>query len=338
MAKKVRMADIAGRLDVSTVTVSKALSGQNGVSEKLRAEIIKTAEEMGYRLPAEAKKTGTKTRESYNIGVVVSESYITKYSTFYWELYQILTAEAAKRGSFIVLEVLSGDREVKCDNLVLLQEKKVSALLVLGKIEGRYLQLLREKADVPVLFVDFYDRMVIEDCVVSNGFYGMYYLTNYLFNKGHRDLCFVGSILATDSIMDRFLGFQKSVLEHGQKLLPEQILPDRESARMCYDKIALPKKLPSAFVCNCDETAAKVIKSLRESGLRVPDDVSVVGYDDYLYPGLCDVPLTTYSVNMQQMAEDSIELILKKIKKEPYTAGMHVVEGRLVERESVAQK
>lgn len=82
MAKAVKLADIAARVGVSTVTVSKALSGQKGVSEEMRARIRKLADEMGYRQPSAVKKETGKTR-SYTIGVLIEEEYLDKYESFY---------------------------------------------------------------------------------------------------------------------------------------------------------------------------------------------------------------------------------------------------------------
>ena len=329
------MVDIARKLGVSTVTVSKALNNQKGVSEDLRLKIKQLADEMGYKAPATGRK---EQKKSYNIGVLVASAYIAKYATFYWEIYQAMITAAAKRNCFVMLEVLESDEEKEKQEVKLIVEKKIDGLIVLGSVKSDYLKHLQESYQLPLLFMDFYDEQVKGDCIISNSFYGTYYLCNYLFEKGHQDIAFVGTVLATDSITDRYLGYMKSMLEHGQKPDTKWVIADREEARRCYDKIELPEELPSAFVCNCDLTASKVIKSLNERGVRVPEDVSVVGYDEYHYPGLCDVGLTTYSVDMVRMAEDGISTMVKKIKGELYQPGIHVIEGKLVERESVADK
>ena len=82
-------------------------------------------------------------------------------------------------------------------------------------------------------------------------------------------------------------------------------------------------------------TASKLIKQLEDQGYRVPDDISVVGFDNYLYPGLCDVDITTYEVDMNEMAQKTIHILLKKMNGEHYKQGISIVEGRLVEKNSV---
>lgn len=333
MGKIVRMADIAARLGVSTVTVSKALGDQKGVSEELRERIKQMAEEMGYKAPSANR---SEEKKSYNIGVLVAEIYIEKYATFYWELYQKITTAAVKEDCFVLLEVLESAAEKELQDIKLIRENKIDGLIVLGSVSTEYLEQLCRGNDLPIVCMDFYDNKVKVDCVISNSFYGAYQLTNYLFDKGHQKIAFVGTLLATDSITDRYLGYQKSLMEHGVAVEKKWVIPDRDESRKCFDHITFPREMPTAFVCNCDLTASKVVKGLKERGLCVPGDVSVVGYDDYLYPGLCDVELTTYSVNMEKMAETGVEILTSRLGGDLGQIGIHVIEGGLVERDSVS--
>lgn len=334
MPKAVKMADIAKRLGVSTVTVSKALNGQKGVSEELRERIKAVAEELGYKPPS-AGTAGD--RPSLTIGVLVSETYTGKYETFYWEFYQKIITAAARENCFVLLEVLTLDAEEAEPDLNLLRENKIEGLMVLGGLRSGYLAALKKYCQVPIIYMDFYSEKVGEDSVISNNFYGSYVVTNYLFSHGHKEIAYVGTPLATDSITDRYLGYLKAMMEHGIAVKEEWVVPDRDEPRKCFEQITLPEKLPTAFVCNCDQTASMVVRALEERGVTVPEQVSVVGYDDYLHPGLCSVELTTYAVDMSQMAQRGVELLINKICGREYCAGIQVVEGRLVERDSVKE-
>ncbi|MBO5283779.1 MAG: LacI family DNA-binding transcriptional regulator [Lachnospiraceae bacterium] len=333
MAKGVRMSDIAQRLGVSTVTVSKALAGQKGVSEEMRERIKALAEELGYKAPASARED---TKRSYNIGVIMGEVYTEKYATFYWEFYQKINTCAVQENCYVILEVLDSVREKELGEPKIVQENKIDGLIILGGIQTKYLQMLKKKCRVPVVYMDFYDKQLQEDCVISNSFYGAYHMTNYLFRMGHKEIGFVGTVLSTESIMDRYLGYLKSLMEHGVQLREDWVLNDRgESSIYCYDTIPLPRELPSAFVCNSDLTASKMVKTLQEAGYRVPEDISIVGYDDWLYPGLCDVAITTYSVDMSKMAKTGIEILVRRIGGEESRRDMQIIEGDIVVRESV---
>ena len=255
MAKGVRMSDIAKQLGVSTVTVSKALAQQKGVSEEMREKIRVLAEELGYKTPSTIKNEN---HRSYNIGVLVAEAYIEKYATFYWEFYQKINTSAVKENCFVILEVLENIAEKELYVPKMIQEEKIDGLLILGSVQTSYLKMLQEYSPVPVVYMDFYDKHMNEDCVISNNFYGGYKITNYLFEKGHKKIGFVGTILATESIMDRYLGYQKALMEHEEEIRRDWILQDRDQFRGSYEKITLPDELPTAFVCNCDLTASKI--------------------------------------------------------------------------------
>ena len=225
MAKGVRMSDIAQRLGVSTVTVSKALADQKGVSEEMRERIKALAEEMGYKPPVSNRQEA---KRSYNIGVIMAEIYVEKYATFYWEFYQKIITCAVQENCYVILEVLDADREQELEEPKLVQEDKIDGLIILGSIQSKYLRMLKKKCKVPVVYMDFYDKQLQEDCVISNSFYGAYYMTNYLFQMGHEKIGFVGTALATESIMDRYLGYRKSLMEHGVQERADWVIKDRE--------------------------------------------------------------------------------------------------------------
>ncbi len=330
MAKKVKMSDIAERLGVSVVTVSKALSGQKGVSEEVKNKIIRLAEELGYEKPGESRGSS----KSYNIGVVVPEGYITKYETFYWELYQAINTSAARENSFVMLEIISGDDEYAGNPPKLLRESKIDALIIMGGMRTEYIKMIRAHYATPTVFLDFYDAEIQEDSVISNSFYGSYAMTNYLLGKGYKKIGYVGTVLSTKSITDRYLGYVKALMESGIDIRKDWVINDRNMDRVMYNEIEFPDELPEAFVCNCDMTASKVIESLSKKGISVPKDVAVTGFDDFLHPGLCIIPLTTYAVNMDGLADSAVRNVLKKLSGIETNKGIHLIEGRLISRES----
>lgn len=340
MAKSVKMADIAKTMGVSTVTVSKALSNQKGVSEELRAKIKKKADEMGYRTISAMNQERAKKNASYTIGVVLSDRWLDKYEAFYWTLYQDVAAAAVQRGCFTMLEILQSRDENEMVMPRITQEKKIEGLMIIGRLADAYLEKLLEDIDVPVFFVDFYDRDGVYDAVVSNSFFGMYVMTNHLFDMGHRDIGFVGNMLCTDSITDRFFGYMKSLQEHGVEVDREWIIDDRDPDTGRSDQgfeIRLPERMPTAFACNSDVAASMLVRALEKNGYRVPEDISVVGYDNYQPPGLCDVRITTYEVDMREMARRAVKNMIRKISGEHYKQGINVINGSIIYKDSVAE-
>ena len=331
MAKAVKMKDIAQRLNVSTMTVSKALSGKPGVSESMREKVKKLATEMGYASLNDSKEH----KKGYNIGVILAKYYTENYATFYWKLYQEINTIAVDQDCFVLFEIVHEEEEKNLEAPKLLRENKVDGLMVLGGMDNGYLKMLQEKTSVPIVYIDFYTENVYEDSVISNSFYGTYQITNYLLERGHREIAFVGTLFSTKSITDRYLGYEKAMMESGKSILKEWIIPDRGEERDSFEEFILPENMPTAFVCNCDITASKLIKELQQKNYRVPQDISVVGYDDFIYPGLCNVEITSYGVDMKRMAMTGIDVILKKIAKTESRKGLHIVEGYIAEKGSV---
>lgn len=334
--EKVRLVDIAEKVGASTVTVHNALSGNKGVSDELRQKIQSVADELGYQIPAE-KKQERKAEESRTIGVLVAENYLAQYETFYWKMYQDLAVIATEKRCFTAVEVLKKVDEMETLTMpACVEENRVDGLIVLGEINKVYIAKLKDTVKIPVIFLDFYDKDLAKDAVVKDDFYGMFLLTEFLFEQGIDELGFLGSIFATSSIMDRYCGFMKSMLLHGKNIHPEWLIEDRD--KMGQMGFELPKKLPKGFVCNCDLAAFMLIDKLKERGVTVPEDVSVVGFDNYLYPGLADLQITTYEVNTRAMMKVALEKILKQIRNPKRDYGMDVVPGHMVIKKSVKLK
>lgn len=336
MVKAVKLADIAEKVGVSVVTVSKALSGQKGVSEEMRTRIKELADEMGYT-PIHTAQTGR--MRSYTVGVVTFETYFARFASFYWKMYQELATRAVKKNCFSMLEVISNyDEEYLVWPKLITENQKVDGIVVIGKPKTAYLKMLYQNKKIPMVFVDFYDDEEIVDSVISASFNGMYRMTEYLIKNGHSQIAFVGSLMFTESITDRYFGYCKALMENGIEVRPDWIIKDRDYNDGVIGpeyRMKLPKEMPTAFVCNNDVTAYSLIRQLEERNYHVPEDISVVGYDDYLYPEYGDSRITTYMVDMGEMSRIALSCIIKRIENIYMNASVHIVNGRIIERATV---
>lgn len=338
MAKSVRLRDIAEKVGVSTVTVSKALSGQKGMSDALREKIHSLASEMGY-VPSISRKADN-SKKSYTIGVIIAEQFMSEYSSYYNKLHQQVSQLAMERGCFTMLEVIS-DKAQESRNLPrLILDKKVEGILVIGRLDEAYLKEIKSSSGIPMVYLDFCNHTGDEDAVISDSYNGSYCITNYLFDKGHKKIAFVGTVMASGAITDRYFGYRKSLLEHGVEYRQDWIIDDRDIDNGAIDParfFKLPDDMPTAFVCNCDLTASVLIKKLLDKGYKVPDDISVVGFDNFVYPGMCDIKITTYGVDTYEMGRNAVLNLVRKISKERYRQGIMILEGHLIEGESVKE-
>ena len=332
MAKDVTLADIAARVGVSNVAVSKALSGKPGVSEELRERIKEVAARMGY---VSSTSTKSSANETGNIGVIIPESTYGDAVTFYGRLYEKVVRALYENNYYGILELLTKENEEAANLPKVMLDGKVDGLIFVGQLAENYIKRMVQQTELPVFFLDTYMPFVELDTVISDGYYGTYQLTNYLLEQGHRNIAFVGNVDATSSIADRYWGYRRSLRENQIEFKAEWEISDRDENGKSFDKILFDPKGIEAYVCNNDYAAHILIRNLEETGYRVPEDVSVVGFDNFLPTGMDEHRITTYEVDMERMAGVCVKSLIKKIKHKKYGGGFLIVTGKLINKQTV---
>ena len=200
-AKKPTMRDIAKAVGTSAVTVSKAIAGKPGMSDRLRGRILKKAEELGYEYPGGERAVP---RQNLDIGILIPDRYF-EADSFYAVMYKHLISCLSAQGHFGLLEILRPEDEESLTLPMLIRSGRVAGLILLGEPSKAYYRMIAQ-AGTPVVFLDFYDEQANADAVAGDNAYGAYRLTCHLIRRGHTRIGFVGNVRATSSIMVRFLG------------------------------------------------------------------------------------------------------------------------------------
>jgi LacI family transcriptional regulator len=329
MKPRIKMSDIARELNVSTVTVSKALNDKEGVSDKLREQIKQQAGKMNYvynSLPRSMLKG-----RNFNIGILIGVKYLGE-SSFYWIFFQKLLAILKEKKYLGILEIVTAEDE-ECRLVpAFMQANKVDGVIVLGQLPDGYLQMVTESATC--VFLDFYSEIGKCDCIASNNFLASYKLTKLLIDRGHRKIAFIGTTSATTSILDRYMGFCKAMLESG---LPHSgAIEDRDSRGYTFPEYALDPGKYTAYVCNNDYLAGSVIRQLGRIGLRVPKDISIVGFDNAWNSVTGGINVTSVEFNVGRMCEAAVESILLCIEDENYRPhGTLFFDANIIAKDSV---
>lgn len=333
MKKNVAMKDIAQRLGVSIVTVSKALSNKDGVGPALRTRIIETASEMGYHyaLPQKSATSGC------TVGVLVAHRFLGPNNGFYWDLYQNVLQQLSLLKGCAILEEVQDEDERACRIPNLLQEREIDGLILMGQFSSDYVRSSLRLCK-PTLLLDFYDRRFKVDAVLTDNVFGSYSITSYLIEQGHQRIAFVGSIHTTSSILDRYVGYYKAMVEAGLEIRPDWVIPDRDEQGTIYATFELPEDMPTAFVCNCDETAYRFLQELKGKGYRVPEDISMVSFDNYIFSSISEPPMTTMAVDMRGMAKLAVDCIMEKVSDPGRQLGRRMIDGYIIQRESVKKQ
>ena len=334
--RSVKLEDIARELGVSIVSVSNALKGKKGVSENLRLRVRKKAEEMGYHPGTEpsASQGG-----AVYIGVVIAERYVKIYPSFYMDVYRQIAQEASAGGCLTVLHIVEQAEEKNGQRLKLFMDIQVQGVLVLGELNADCVRQIRKKSGVPLVCVDFYGMDPAFDYIAVDNFHGMQRLTQKVIDCGHERIGFVGTPLATESIMDRYMGYCKAMEVNGLSLREDWLIYDREEdGYTTILDVSLPEELPTAFVCNCDRSARLLIEQLARRRLRVPEDVSVAGFDHSYVSVAEGLTMTTYECDERTLAREGLKTLLKRMEGKGGPAGIRIIEGELVEGNTVARR
>lgn len=322
---KITMQDIADRLNVSKVSVSKALNGKTGIGSELRRAVFSAAQEMGYdRIPQE---------EAGRFAFVVSTRFFMETDAFYTEMYYQFNKHCLEQGIGTALIIVSNS-EMEQKRLPLqLEVEEFSGIAVAGEMPDGFLRLL-ERPGRPLVLMDFESRAVSACSLLTENYYWGSAVTQYLIDRGHRKIGFVGQIGATKSITDRYFGYRRTLLLNHLPFRDEWTLVNNDTSTGLYTShLSLPEEMPTAFVCHCDMAAYYLLGTLNQHGLACPRDVSVISFDNTRLADTCCPPLTSVGIDTKAFAQKALDLLTHQEKRE--SSRRTYIPAVLVERESV---
>jgi len=330
--RKVSIKDIARLARVSHSTVSRALRGSPMVNSETAVRIQKIADEAGYRASAAARSLVI--GRTNTIGVVVTNIA----DPFVAGVVSGIEGAAEKHGYSVFLANSNADPEREVRVVHSFEERRVDGIIVTSsRVGARYLPLI-ERMRVPVVLLNNQHPSEFAHSVTINNLEASLAATWHLIRLGHRRIAYLGDRFGQQSDTERFAGYRRAVEEAGMEFAPELVvhgdgMPEGGEQAMSQ-LLALPNP-PTAVFCYNDMSAVGVMRKIRAHGLRIPDDISVVGFDDLYLSQYLHPPLTTVQQPMHQMGRMAMETLLRIMSGEDCTRILRV-EGQLVVRESTA--
>lgn len=333
MGHKVTMQAIAQSLGITKVSVSKALNGQPGVSNELRSRIIATANTMGYYKPAQIEH-----KEEFVIACIIPKKFFVETDKFYNVIYYYLNRKCISSG-YQLFSVVINDEEEKSPSVTSpLSNRKIDGIIMLGEVSSSCVSHFKELS-LPILAVDFYKTDIEIESIITDNFFLGYKATEFLIKNGHKKIGFVGDPAQTTSILDRYFGYLKSLYSHGLKSCDEFNICNNDVYGTYTLDISLPEDMPTAMVCHCDAAAYYLIQKLTSMGLKVPDDVSVISFDNTDISTISSPQITTFDINKKQIAYTALDEIALKIKNKmsntKMISGKRYVSSTFMERDTV---
>lgn len=332
----VSMKDIAAMCGVSVATVSKALNGQPDIGPETRERISKTARELGYFTNSAAR--ALRTNRTDNLGVLFADAGGRGLThEFYAAVLDGFRVEAEQRGYDItfIKSYHNGERDISY--LQNCQRRGVDGVLI--ACADFYDPQVREIVDssLPVVTLDhvFNNRA----SVLSDNIAGVSQLVRFAYEKGHRRIaCIQGDKTAVTE--NRSTGFFRTCEELGLTIPPEYVLdglyydPDN-CQKLTKQLLALPNP-PTCILCPDDFSLCGAIRAVYQAGLRVPEDISLMGYDGITMSQVMTPKIATYRQNSIGLGRAAARKLIEQIEH-PRTALLDrvIIAGELLQGESV---
>ena len=328
----VSIKDIAKVAGVSHSTVSRALHDSPLISEETKARIQRLAQEMGYSPSAIAR--GLVTKSTQALGLVVT----TIADPFVAEVVRGIEERALDEGYSIILCQSQSDPDHEIAAVEILREKRVDAIIVTAsRVGSLYLPLL-EKLAVPIVLINNQQEGRYVYSVGTDNVHGGQLAARYLLELGHTRLGYItGPQWAVASRL-RLEGARQALQEQGLDFDPTLIVQGNgrvEGGQEAMARLLCHATPPTAVFCYNDMTAIAAMRAVQQAGLRVPDDVSVIGYDNVVFTAYVTPPLTTIKQHKYEMGYQATKMALALLDGGETVENV-LVPGQLVVRESCA--
>lgn len=324
--------DIAKVAKVSQSTVSKALNDRHDVSQKTKEKIIKIAEQYNFS-PHNISKLNVRERTE-NIGVVFCrEKRPLSGNPFYSRILEGIEGELVLNNYNLILHLLKQQNAGILPKMV--KDEKIDALILIGIMTPEFMKQLKE-INIPVMHVDPAAEYNGFSKVTIDNERGAFLATQHLINNGHKDIAFLSGVLNRSSFGSRYAGFESAMKLHNLPIRHEFVMAsgvEEGYAQVC-ELLKLKKRPTGILFCN-DENALYGYKAIYDHGLKIPDDISVVGFDDISMAKYASPPLTTVRVYKEEIGSVAVRNLLPLIKEKPATPLHILVPTRFVDRKSV---
>ncbi|MBE3580653.1 MAG: LacI family DNA-binding transcriptional regulator [Thermoanaerobacteraceae bacterium] len=322
--------DVAKAAGVSIATVSRVINGYPFVAEKTREKVLQAMRELNYApnlLAAALMKKNT-----YTVGLLIPDIS----NPFFAEITRGAEDTANKFGFNIIICNTDNDPEKESKYVNLLLQKSVDGIIfATSEIVNQNIIMLKEK-EFPIVLIAREVEGVEVDAVLADNFQGAYEGVKYLISLGHRTIAFIGEPLNIKSTRERQAGYEKALKEAGLPVKDELIITGLKTLEDSFRvvKAFYPRTRPSAFFAANDVLAIGVLRALKELGVGIPRDVSVLGFDNTIFAAIAEPPLSSVAQPMRQMGKMAMMRLINRIRNREDVAKKIVLPTKLVLRSS----
>ncbi|WP_042163372.1 LacI family DNA-binding transcriptional regulator [Paenibacillus gorillae] len=331
MAPKIK--DVAKRAGVSVTTVSRVLNGEKYVKDDLKDRVRKAIDELGYS-PSHIARSLVRNKTNL-IGVIVPD--IT--SSFYSSILSSIERYTSLNDYNLVVCNIMEDEDKEYKYLQVFKEMRVEGIIIMHEKLNDETRELIGKLGIPIIFSSVKPVEQPFISVIINDFHAAYDAASHLIQLGHKQIAFIGGDMRdVTSGQNRYAGYIQALKDHSIEVVKEYIHFGDYKTPSGYDimkQLLACEERPTAVFAVSDDMALGAMNCIHDHGLRVPNDISVMGFDGSQWTELVRPRLTSMEQPIQEMGKETVNVLLKLISGEQTVANADVIfEHKLVVRES----
>ncbi|MCR1833332.1 LacI family transcriptional regulator [Oceanobacillus caeni] len=337
----VTIKDVAKQANVSPSTVSRVISDSNKISEKTKKRVRKVMEEMGYHINLNARVLVQKSTQT--IGIVMKHSASqTLENPFFPELLRGISAECNEKEYSILLTTGNSEEAIFDEVKKLVMGKRVDGIIVIySKKDDPVVPYLLESG-IPFVVIGKPTKeqnriMYVDNDNVQAGTDA----TEYLINCGHKRICFIGDDPEYQVVQDRMSGFDIAARKHELKIPDKHYLtfPMKvdEIAEKKISALLETKDRPTAIISSSDVHTLMVITALRKKEIKIPNEMSIITFNNTIISKLSTPPLTSIDIQTYQLGFEAAKIVIELIKNPEMFRKSVIIPAIIVERESVSK-
>ncbi len=337
--------DIARTAEVSAATVSLVLNGKGGISDETRARVLATAAQLNYSPRASKATKGLKPARSGTLRFLKMAKHghtvNRDHNTFISDYIDGMSLQASEYG--YQLEVVSHEDQSVEDVVASLAGAALSGLIVLGTELTEQDILLFQGTGIPLVVIDTFHDLLECNFVNMNNGDAVYKMLSHLAERGFRHIGFIASNVQTANFRLRRDAFADGMKRLGMGFSPRDVVTVDSTYEGAYQDMLAKLKggfvVPECYVCTNDIITYGCIKAFREFDIRIPDDLSLIGFDNLPMSATMDPPLTTIDVSKRKIGNLAITVLDEQIRAPEGQPAVKILVGaNLVVRESVASR
>jgi len=330
---KVTIYDVAKVAKVSIATVSKVINQTGSISEKTRNRVLKVMEDLNYKPSVVASAlTGKRTN---TVGLLIPDLA----NPFFAEIARSVEDRGHEAGFNLMICSTDNDPDKESEYISLMRRKSVDGIILASGLisDTAVKQLIDHQIPVAVIARDL--PVLAVNAVLVDDFAGGYMAASHLLSLGHRRIGVVAEDLRLLSSQERVRGYRHALEEAGvaidDGLVRVSDFTIEGGRRAALELLQLPDRPTALFACN-DLLAIGAMRAAKELGLAIPEDLSVVGFDNTILAEIVDPGLTTVAQPIVNMGRQVVDLLIEEMQGEEKPARRVVLLPRLVERNSTA--